>query len=73
MADYFLANINRNVITHDIDKYASRLKNGGVMFLSGFYENDIPIIEKAAYSNGMRLVCKLEDKGWVALKFVKNI
>lgn len=43
------------------------------MFLSGFYENDIPIIEKAAYSNGMRLVCKLEDKGWVALKFVKNI
>ena len=71
-ADYFLANINRNVITSDISKYAAALKPGGIMFLSGFYESDIPVIEQATTPEGLHIENYLEDKDWVALKLVKN-
>ncbi|WP_290199884.1 50S ribosomal protein L11 methyltransferase, partial [uncultured Muribaculum sp.] len=42
--DLFLANINRNIIVGDLQVYASRLKEGGTMLLSGFYEDDIAIV-----------------------------
>lgn len=70
-ADYFLANINRNVITSDIESYASCLKQGGIMLLSGFYRSDIPIVEKAANEYGLCLESEKEDNDWVALRFKK--
>lgn len=69
--DVFLANINRNVITSDIRQYVSKLQTGGVMFLSGFYESDIPIVEKAAAECGMRYESRLIDNDWAAIKLVK--
>lgn len=72
-ADMFFANINRNVITEDIARYASNLKEGGIMLLSGFYREDIPIVEEAALKQGLILQGMKEDKNWVALKLVKNI
>lgn len=47
-ADIFLANINRNVILADLGRYADAIRQGGHMYLSGFYESDIPLIENAA-------------------------
>lgn len=70
-ADFFLANINRNVITSDIDKYSSKVKPGGIMLLSGFYTSDIPIVADAASKYGFNVVKTLEDKDWVAIKLVK--
>jgi len=70
-ADYFLANINRNVITSDIESYVSCLKQGGIMLLSGFYRSDIPIVEKAANEYGLFLESEKEDNDWVALRFKK--
>ncbi len=70
-ADYFLANINRNVITSDIESYASCLKQGGIMLLSGFYRSDIPIVEKAANEYGLLLESEKEDNDWLALRFKK--
>lgn len=52
-ADVFVANINRNVITADIDRYVRRLKAGGTMLLSGFYEHDIPVVLEAAAPLGL--------------------
>ncbi len=72
-ADYFLANINRNVITSDIESYASCLKQGGIMLLSGFYRSDIPIVEKAANEYGLFLESEKEDNDWVALRLKKVI
>lgn len=71
-ADFIFANINRNIIMADIDRYASRLKPGGSMFLSGFYREDIPIIEEAARKNSLKLMHSLESNRWVALHFLKN-
>ena len=53
-ADVFVANINRNVITGDIAAYSAHLKSGGVMLLSGFYTDDIPVVQAAAEAAGLR-------------------
>lgn len=71
-ADYFFANINRNVITSDIARYSKSLKEGGIMYLSGFYTEDIPIVVEAAGKEGLQHVSTVEDNNWVALKLVKR-
>lgn len=72
-ADIFLANINRNVITSDINKYAEKIKSGGVLLLSGFYTADIPIIMAAAEPLGFTLD-KTSEEGdhWAALRLIKK-
>ncbi len=71
-ADIFLANINRNIITGDIDRYAGRIKQGGKLYLSGFYENDIPVIMEAASPQGFSLEKVYTEKDWAAIKLVKK-
>lgn len=71
-ADYFLANINRNVITSDVDKYARKIKVGGIMLLSGFYRSDIPVVLQSTEKFGFTHVDTLEENDWVAIKLVKN-
>lgn len=71
-ADYIFANINRNIILNDLDRYAETLKDGGSMLLSGFYEEDIPIIEEACGRFGLKETDRLiSDAKWTALKLVK--
>jgi ribosomal protein L11 methyltransferase len=70
--DVFVANINRNIITGDIDRYAKALKSGGVMLLSGFYVEDIPVIMAAAEPLGLSKDSFTEDKNWTCLKLVKK-
>ncbi len=72
-SDIFLANINRNVITTDIAKYAEKIKSGGVLLLSGFYTSDIPIIMATAEPLGFTLD-KTSEEGdhWAALRLTKK-
>lgn len=72
-ADYLFANINRNIILGDIDRYAGRLKSGGEMLLSGFYDTDIAIIAEAASRYDLREETRLvSDARWVALRLIKE-
>lgn len=71
-ADIFLANINRNVILGDIEAYASHLRNGGTMILSGFYEADVPIIESAARPLGLITEAIRSRDNWTALTLRKQ-
>lgn len=71
--DYLFANINRNIIVSDIGKYAGALKEGGTMLLSGFYDEDVPIIEKAAESEGLRVESSLISNRWTALRLKKQV
>lgn len=71
-ADYLFANINRNIILNDIDRYVAALKDGGSMLLSGFYEEDIPMIEEACARYGLKETDRLvSDAKWTALKLEK--
>lgn len=71
-ADLLLANINRNVITGDIDRYSARLKAGGVMLLSGFYVEDISVVKAAAEPCGLEMTDFTERDRWACLRFVKT-
>ncbi len=68
--DVIIANINRNVLLSDIKSYAISLNKNGSLFLSGFYVEDIAIIEKECNRNMLKLEEKLEKNNWVALNFL---
>ncbi len=73
-ADIFLANINRNVITNDIARYAEKIKPGGSLILSGFYTSDIPVIMQYATPLGFTIEKSTEEGDhWAALCLRKNI
>lgn len=70
--DLFIANINRNVITGDIAAYSAAMKPGAVMLLSGFYEEDIPVVERAAAEVGLEAVSHTVKERWTCLKLIKK-
>ena len=69
--DLLLANINRNIILADLGKYVKELKQGGMMYLSGFYEDDIPMLEEAAQSYGLSRLGQSSRNRWAILKLRK--
>lgn len=69
--DIVIANINRNILLNDMKTYIEILNVYGSLFLSGFYNDDIPIIEAECNKYGLNHVETLERNNWVALKFQK--
>ncbi|MFY7987451.1 MAG: 50S ribosomal protein L11 methyltransferase [Flavobacterium sp.] len=69
--DVIIANINRNILLNDMQQYVSCLNENGILFLSGFYTEDIPVISESCTSKGLTYVKQFERNNWVALKFVK--
>jgi ribosomal protein L11 methyltransferase len=73
--DYFdiiLANINRNILLHDIHQYAAHLKSEGQLYMSGFYKEDIPLIEAESKKYGLQLQSFTEKDNWVAVRFQRQ-
>ncbi len=68
--DIVLANINRNILLADIPVYAENLKENGTLFLSGFYEEDIPLISETCLKSGLKFEKNLQKNNWVAVKYV---
>jgi len=68
--DVIIANINRNILIQDISIYAKSLNKNGSLLLSGFYSEDIPIIEEEAGKSKLKLVKKLVKNNWIGLKYV---
>jgi len=68
--DIIIANINRNILLTDMSKYTASLNNEGVLFFSGFYSNDIPLLEAECSKYGLKLEERLERNNWVSLKFI---
>lgn len=68
--DVIIANINRNILLNDMEAYVKSLNANGTLFLSGFYVDDIPVIEQACNKHHLKLVETIEKNQWVALKFL---
>ena len=70
--DYVLANINRNILLADMASYVRALKpQGGRIFLSGFYESDIPKLLEAARPLGLKEVSRRTRDDWALLVLQK--
>ncbi len=72
-ADIFLANINRNIITSDICRYAAAMKPGATLTVSGFYVDDRPIVEQAAAAAGLSLKRLADIDNWSSMTFEKTM
>lgn len=68
--DLFIANINRNIITADLPAYVDTLSPGATMLLSGFYEEDVPVIMKTAEILGLKYVDHTVQDRWTSLRLV---
>lgn len=68
--DVIIANINRNILLQDIQVYAKCLQPKGRLFLSGFYKEDIPLIETECKKYMLKLNEIIERGSWVSLKFI---
>ena len=70
--DTILANINRNILLDQMERYNDALKPGGKIYFSGFYETpDLDIIKAEATKYGINYISHKKMKDWVAAKFVK--
>lgn len=66
--DLILANINKNVLISDIKEYTRNLNNGGKIFLSGFFEIDLPEMKKVIQGAGLRLDSTDVKGEWAFIK-----
>lgn len=69
--DYILANIQRNVLLADMEKYVEVLNPGGKLMMSGFYLADLSAIKSSAESLGLTDAGYSEKNKWVACTFKK--
>ena len=70
--DIILANINRNILLDQMNRYGEVLKFGGEIYFSGFYESpDLDIIKEEAGKYGLKYISHKKTKEWVAAKFIK--
>ena len=69
--DVIIANINRNILLSDMKTYTDCLNENGVLLLSGFYKEDIVIIEDEVNKHGLTFETMIQRNNWVALKYVK--
>ena len=67
--DMILANINRNTLIGQIPAYAKALRTGGRLLMSGFYTEDLPVIEECAAEHGLSLAGSRTENNWMAAKF----
>ncbi len=69
--DVVIANINRNILLSDMKTYTDSLSKNGILLLSGFYKEDITIIENEVVKHGLVFDKMIQRNSWVALKYTK--
>lgn len=67
--DVVIANINRNILIADMSAFATHIKPGGVLILSGFYESDVTMLTRSATENGLVLHDVVTDEEWASASF----
>lgn len=68
--DYIFANIHKNIIINDLDKYKSALADDGHILLSGFYTEDAEDICKYAEKLDLKPTNRFSENNWAVLELV---
>ncbi|MDY2588461.1 50S ribosomal protein L11 methyltransferase [Winogradskyella aquimaris] len=68
--DTIIANINRNILLEDIPQYVACLNENGELYLSGFYEQDVTLLEDLCNKHMLKLKETIKRGDWVSLKFI---
>ena len=70
--DLVLANINRNILLNDMPLFRQKMAPDARLILSGFYTDDIPLLEERAATLGLTLESQKQDNSWACLTFRCN-
>ena len=61
------ANIHKNVLTADMNRYARTLSQGGSLLLSGFFEGDVRDLQEVVERHGLRVLAVDHREGWACM------
>ena len=70
--DIVIANINRNILLADMCNYVKAMHAGSLLFISGFYTEDMEVLKEEASRHGLRYLDYAEDKNWAMMRFEKE-
>ncbi len=68
--DLLIANINRNVLLNDMPAYIRAMHPGSEIYMSGFYTDDIPLLQEKARELGLQFMEAKEKEHWAMAKFI---
>lgn len=69
--DVVIANINRNILLNDMHHYVACMHEGSIIFMSGFYVQDIPLIQAEGERLGLTFEHFKEKNNWCVVKLRK--
>ena len=61
------ANIHKNVLTADMNRYARTLSQGGSLLLSGFFEGDVRDLQEEVERQGLHVLAVAHREGWACM------
>ncbi len=70
--DFIFANINRNILLQDMKNYLPTLKRGGHLLISGFYEEDAPLLREETQRLGLIERSSRVKNRWMMMQFQKG-
>ena len=65
--DMVMANINRNILLDDMRLFRSVMNTDATLILSGFYEEDVPVLLEKANELGLHETARHTDNNWTCL------
>lgn len=65
--DIVLANINRNILLQDMHQFRDVMAGNSKLILSGFYEEDVPLLLEKAKELGLEEYGRKTDTNWCCL------
>ena len=72
--DLLIANINRNILLGDMERFAEAIEDGGTLLISGFYREDVGVLEAKAARCGLAVEASGRgDNGWCWIEFSKTL
>lgn len=67
MFDIVMANINRNILLQDMHQFRDVMSGNSTLILSGFYEEDVPLLLEKAKELGLEEYGRKTDDNWCCL------
>ena len=65
--DYVVANINRNILLQDMERFRQVMNKDATLIMSGFYTEDIPLLEAKGQELGLTMERQREDNHWACI------
>lgn len=67
-----VANIHKNILTTDMPTYVRHLVTQGTLFISGFFTEDVPDMQRVAMANGLSVLHTFSKDNWAVMQLIKN-